>query len=158
MRHKRHSPAKRLFEGGRYNNYNPLSYTEAVGFPMFSFGTSESASGRGMKQPPRLTTLRPRVEMASQRLTPRPKTADPYYLTAEHKAWRAEVCRQAGWRCEAVEDGRRCEKSRANGDRMFADHIRERSDGGPDQGPGMCMCGAHHVLKTNRNRRGRHGL
>jgi 5-methylcytosine-specific restriction protein A len=111
-----------------------------------------------MKNPPRLSTLRPRVPMASQRLPRQPKVADSYYLTPEHKAWRLEVCRQAGWRCEAVEDGRRCTKSATNGDRLFADHIKERSDGGPDQGPGMALCGKHHTLKTNRSKRGRHGL
>jgi 5-methylcytosine-specific restriction enzyme A len=35
-----------------------------------------------------------------------------------------------------------------NGDRMFADHITERSDDGADNGPGMCLCGSHHTKKT----------
>jgi 5-methylcytosine-specific restriction enzyme A len=51
-----------------------------------------------------------------------------------------------------------CEKSAASGDRMFADHITERSDGGADDGPGMCLCGQHHTEKTNRQRAKRHGL
>jgi hypothetical protein len=59
------------------------------------------------KTPPRLTNLRPRVEMASQRIAPRPKQIDAYYSTPEHRAWRLAVCRRAGWQCEAIEDGLR---------------------------------------------------
>jgi len=99
-----------------------------------------------MKQP-RLTTLRPRVSMASQRISARPKTADPYYSTEQHRA-----CRAACWRCEWIDNGQRCEKSAANGDRMFADHIKERSNGGPYNGPGMCLCGAHqHRQDAEKN-------
>jgi 5-methylcytosine-specific restriction protein A len=101
---------------------------------------------------PRLTTLRPRVEMASSRLEPRERQVDSYYSTQQHREWRSAVYRQAGWQCEAIENGQRCDKSRANGDRMFADHIVERSDGGADLGPGMCLCGHHHTEKTNRER------
>jgi 5-methylcytosine-specific restriction protein A len=94
--------------------------------------------------------------MASQRLPRQPKVVDSYYLTPEHKAWRLAVCRQAGWQCEWVESGQRCTKSAASGDRMFADHIHERRDGGADMGKGACLCGAHHTAKTlrERNRRG----
>jgi len=82
---------------------------------------------------PRLTLLgNPRIGMASQRLAPRPKVSDPYYSTPEHRAWRLAVCRRAGWRCEWIDNGQRCEKSIATGDRMFADHIKERRDGGAD--------------------------
>jgi hypothetical protein len=35
---------------------------------------------------------------------------------------------------------------------LFADHVRERSDSGPDQGDGMCLCGRHHTIKTMRER------
>ncbi len=111
-----------------------------------------------MSKTPRLATLRPRVSMASPRIAPRPRQQDSYYSTPEHRAWRLTVCRAAGWQCEVLENGRRCEKSSASGHRMFADHIEERSDGGADQGPGMCLCGAHHTEKTNRERARRHGL
>jgi 5-methylcytosine-specific restriction enzyme A len=96
--------------------------------------------------------------MASQRIAPRPKIIDPYYATQEHRAWRIEVCRRAGWRCEWIDNGQRCTKSAANGDRMAADHIEERRDGGSDLGTGMCVCGKHHTIKTNRERAMRHGL
>ena len=62
---------------------------------------------RVMTKTPRLTTLRPRVEMATQRFEPRPKQIDQYYLTSRHREWRLAVCRRAGWRCEAIEYGRR---------------------------------------------------
>jgi 5-methylcytosine-specific restriction protein A len=97
---------------------------------------------------PRLTTLRPRVEMAPQRLAPRERQVDPYYSSVEHRAWRTAVYRQAGWRCEAMDNGVRCEASAARGDRMFADHTVERRDGGADQGEGKCLCGSHHSTKT----------
>jgi 5-methylcytosine-specific restriction enzyme A len=105
-----------------------------------------------MTKAPRLTTLRPRVAMASQRLTPRERQIDPYYSSAEHRAWRTTVYRRAGWRCEAMENGQRCEASAARGDRMFADHVIERRDGGADQGEGRCYCGSHHTSKTNDER------
>jgi 5-methylcytosine-specific restriction protein A len=101
---------------------------------------------------PRLTTLRSRVPTASSRIEARPRQVDAYYSTPEHRAWRLAVCRAAGWRCEAIENGQRCVKSAASGDRMFADHVAERSDGGPDHGLGMCICGQHHTEKTNRER------
>jgi len=43
---------------------------------------------------------------------------------------------------------------------MFADHIKELSDGGERfaLSNGQCLCGSHHTLKTNRERARRHGL
>jgi hypothetical protein len=37
---------------------------------------------------------------------------------------------------------------------MFADHIKERRDGGDPTDPnnGMCLCGSHHTIKTQRER------
>jgi 5-methylcytosine-specific restriction enzyme A len=105
-----------------------------------------------MTKMPRLSTLRPRVAMAPQRLAPRAKQVDAYYSTPEHRAWRLAVCKRAGWRCEAIENGVRCEASAARGDRMFSDHVRERRDGGADQGEGKCLCGSHHSTKTNQER------
>lgn len=77
------------------------------------------------------------------------KRADAELLTSEHRAWREEVLRRAGYRCEAIEGGRRCEKA-APAHRMFADHIRERRDGGAPLDPqnGRCVCGRHHTEKT----------
>lgn len=89
---------------------------------------------------------------------PPPKAADAELLTPEHKAWRLAVCRRAGWRCQWVENGKRCEASAANDNRMFADHIVERSDGGAlyDVNNGQCLCGSHHTRKTLQERTIRH--
>lgn len=78
-----------------------------------------------------------------------PKRADKELLTPEHKAWRLIVCRRAGWRCEWVESGQRCNKSAALGDRMVADHIIEREDGGAlyDPANGQCLCVQHNTKK-----------
>lgn len=83
---------------------------------------------------------------------PPPKEADAIYKSPEHLRWRAEVFRRAGGRCQA--EG--C--SRADGEtRMFADHIRELSDGGAPFDPdnGQLLCGRHHSLKTASERRRR---
>lgn len=80
---------------------------------------------------------------------PPPKRADAELLTEQHKTWRKAVLARAGYRCEHVERGRRCEKA-APRHRMFADHIVERRDGGAPLDPsnGQCLCGAHHTAKT----------
>lgn len=80
---------------------------------------------------------------------PPPKQADAELLTQEHRAWRAQVLRNAGYRCQWVKNGRRCSKA-APDHRMFADHIKERTDGGDPLDPvnGQCLCGSHHTRKT----------
>jgi hypothetical protein len=85
----------------------------------------------------------------SRKLKPPPKTADPHYQSPEHIAWRNEVIRRAGGRCEAIDAGRRCERRRPQ-HRMFADHIVEKRDGGDllDPANGRCLCGSHHTTKT----------
>lgn len=62
-------------------------------------------------------------------LSSHPKRADPIYHLPEHDVWRAAVLRRAGYRCEAIEQGKRCPKA-APEHRLFADHILEVSDGG----------------------------
>jgi len=86
---------------------------------------------------------------------PAPKVADPELLSPEHRAWRATVLRRADYRCEAIDDGKRCEV-RAPA-RLFADHIRERKDGGAPLDPanGQCLCGSHHTIKTQAVRTAR---
>lgn len=83
------------------------------------------------------------------------KRADAELLTPEHKAWRIAVIKRAGWRCEAVENGQRCEVKHPA--RLFADHVQERKDGGAalDVGNGQCLCGRHHSLKTAQARAAR---
>jgi 5-methylcytosine-specific restriction endonuclease McrA len=82
------------------------------------------------------------------------KHALPYYLSTEHRQWRAAVMRRAHARCEAIEDGRRCER-RYPGVRLFVDHVIELRDGGSPHDPanGMVLCGKHHTLKTTQARR-----
>lgn len=100
----------------------------------------------------RLSTLRPRVAVLDTRAAkPAPKQVDPYYLSAEHKAWRAAVLRRARYACE------KC--GRAGHDvRLFADHIVEIRDGGAATDPanGQCLCGACHTRKTTAERAARH--
>jgi|SoimicMinimDraft_6_1059734.scaffolds.fasta_scaffold48529_1 5-methylcytosine-specific restriction enzyme A len=102
----------------------------------------------------RIKTLPPLVPKSNGRtVQPEAKRADPHYDTSAHRHWREQVVRDAGCRCEWVEDGSRCAKSAPN-HRMFADHIKERQDGGAPYDPanGQCLCGAHHSLKTARAR------
>jgi 5-methylcytosine-specific restriction enzyme A len=100
--------------------------------------------------PPLVKTLRSGV------IRQQAKKVDPLYVSSEHRAWRIAVCSRAAWQCEAVEDGRRCEKA-APANRMFADHIREVADEGDrfDPANGQCLCGRHHTLKTARARAAR---
>lgn len=108
----------------------------------------------------KIRTLAPLVPRSTGfTVKPPPKRADAELLTEDHKAWRAQVLRNAGYRCQWIENGRRCTKA-APEYRMFADHIRERMDGGDPLVPvnGQCLCGAHHTLKTGRERAKRLGL
>jgi hypothetical protein len=97
----------------------------------------------------KLKTLGPSVRtMDTRTVKPLPKRADPELLTPEHRAWRAEVLRRAGYRCEQIERGKRCEVREPA--RLFADHVVERRDGGAPLDPanGRCLCGSHHTRKT----------
>jgi 5-methylcytosine-specific restriction protein A len=84
------------------------------------------------------------------------KQADPFYHSEEHRQFRETVLRNAGYRCEWIESGQRCTKASPQ-HRLFADHIRERQDGGHpfDPANGQCLCGAHHTLKTAQARASR---
>lgn len=84
---------------------------------------------------------------------PAPKMADAELLTAEHRAFRSAVLKRAGWRCEVVENGVRC-PNRHPRFKLYADHVRERQDGGDlfDPANGLCRCASHHTLKTNQER------
>ena len=98
----------------------------------------------------KIRTLAPLVPRSTGfTVKPPPKTADAELLTEDHKAWRSQVLRNAGYRCQWVENGRRCDKAVPD-HRMFADHIKERRDGGNPLDPanGQCLCGPHHTRKT----------
>ena len=98
----------------------------------------------------KLHSMRSSIRVLDTRsVKPQPKQADAELQTAEYRLWRDEVYRRAGYRCEAIDSGRRCTKA-APSHRMFADHIVERRDGGAllDAANGQCLCGSHHALKT----------
>jgi hypothetical protein len=98
----------------------------------------------------KIKTLAPAVRTIDTRTVKvAPKMADAELQTAAHRDWRRQVLRNAGYRCEAVENGVRCTKA-APQHRMFADHIVERRDGGAPLDPrnGQCLCGSHHTSKT----------
>jgi hypothetical protein len=64
--------------------------------------------------------------MASQRLTPRPKTAAPIYGSPEWRSLIAGIIRERGRRCEDP----KCKTPGRTGMRVFGDHIRELGDDG----------------------------
>lgn len=109
----------------------------------------------------KLRTLQSRVLARDLRkVKVAPKRADPELQTPEHRAWSLAVRNRAGWRCEWVEDGKRCTRSKANGDQMLADHIVERKDGGDPLDPknGQCLCNPHNTSKGIRARAARMGV
>ncbi len=104
-----------------------------------------------MTKAPRLTTLRPRVPMASQRLTPTPKTTEPVYRSREWKALIAGIIRIRGRRCE---DPRCATPNHAAGQRVYGDHIIELQDSGALLDPSnvMLRCAPCHGRKTEAER------
>lgn len=105
---------------------------------------------RGSRAMTRLRNISPHIQSIDTRTArPEPKRADAELLTPEHRDWRVAVMQRAGWRCEAIDHGVRCDK-RSPGHRLFADHVVERKDGGPAHDPlnGQALCGAHHQAKT----------
>ena len=117
----------------------------------------------------KLRTLAPRVRTLDTRTAkppPNPLTeirrrlqpSDPFYHSKEFLAWRSKVIARAKGRCEATDHGFRCTKAQPR-DRMFADHVVARADGGEpfDLANGQCLCGSHHVRKTHAEKRKRLG-
>jgi 5-methylcytosine-specific restriction enzyme A len=103
---------------------------------------------------PRLTTLRPRVEMASQRLTPSPKVADPIYQTPAWRTLIAAIIEQRGRRCEDP----KCKTPGRTGMRVFGDHIKELKDGGALLDPrNISGFGAAHATRQRRSPNARRG-
>jgi 5-methylcytosine-specific restriction protein A len=98
-----------------------------------------------------VATLPPRIALASQRVRPPKKTADPVYWSPEWRNLMARIIAQRGRRCE------KCGTfSDENGApiRIFGDHIVELKDGGPLLDPSnvMLLCGSCHTAKSNRER------
>jgi hypothetical protein len=97
----------------------------------------------------RIPTLGSRIAtLDTRKAKPLPKKADPHYQTAEHEEWAEFVKKRAGYRCEHVDDGRRCWRSAEKGYRMYADHIKDikdRPDLALDRDNGRCACSSHNV-------------
>jgi len=85
----------------------------------------------------------------TRKVKPPEKKADPELLTQAHGQWAVEVKRKAGWQCEWVKNGRRCQVRHPEA--LYADHIIEREDDPSkalDPDNGRCLCSSHHGLKT----------
>jgi hypothetical protein len=97
--------------------------------------------------------LRPSTSFKVQ---PPAKRADPFYASPEHVAWRTDVIAAARGLCQ---DDQHQGANPPRG-RLFADHIKERKDGGApfDRANGMARCGSCHTRKTMATRATRLGL
>lgn len=101
---------------------------------------------------PRLRNLPPLLAALDTRVArPPAKTADPHYLTPEHRAWREAVLQRAGGRCQALD----C--TTPGHGRLIADHIVELRDGGAalDLRNGQALCLPCHTRKTIAERAAR---
>lgn len=89
----------------------------------------------------RIPVLKSSIPIARGGLSvPAPQRDNSAYKTAEHKAWSVKVKAHAGLACQ------RCGRS---GVRLYADHIKEISDGGTwDLSNGQALCGSCHTIKT----------
>jgi 5-methylcytosine-specific restriction enzyme A len=99
---------------------------------------------------PKIRTLTPLVRTLDTRtIRPPQKVKEAIYDTPQFRAWRAQVVARAGGRCEAEDNGRRCNKAQP-AHRMYSDHIVELRDGGHpfDLNNGQCLCAVHHEKKT----------
>lgn len=96
--------------------------------------------------------VKPRVATLDTRSAkPPPKEVDPFYLTPEHQAWRAEVIARAHGYCQDTQ----CKTPNRKPSRLFADHVIERRDDPSkhlDPNNGRAVCGSCHSRKTARER------
>lgn len=97
----------------------------------------------------KLTSMAPRVGGLEPRLRLAPKVAEPFYSTREWRALAASCKRAAGYRCQRPGCG--------SSDRLIADHIVERKDGGADLDRRNIevLCGTCHARKTAEARQRR---
>lgn len=101
-----------------------------------------------MKAPSRVKMMPSRIAIADMRTAkPAPKEVDPHYSSQAHRDWREAVKARACGMCEWPGCG-------ISERRMYADHIKERSDGGAefDLANGQCLCASHHTQKTMQER------
>lgn len=113
--------------------------------------------------------MAPRVRMMSSRLTARDtrkikprdgesrsnKRVDPFYISPEWKVLRAQIIKERNWRCEDPN----CETPRGPWKQIYADHIKERHDGGAalDRRNILLRCGVCHGRKTRDQKAKRAG-
>jgi 5-methylcytosine-specific restriction protein A len=92
----------------------------------------------------RLKSMAPRLAAMAPRLAPPPKVAEGFYQSKEWRALVARIKRERGPWCQ------RC----GSGNRVIADHIVERKDGGAELDPNNIelLCAAHHNEKTAKAR------
>ena len=95
----------------------------------------------------KLTSLGPMVRPLQDRVKAPPKIADQFYLSPEWRKLVSRVKRKRGAFCQ------RCDSS----DRVIADHIVERRDGGADLDENNIelLCFTHHQQKTAQARKHR---
>ena len=88
----------------------------------------------------RLTALPSRLGSMPPKLKAAPKIAEGFYQSSEWRKLVARIKRQRGAWCQ------RCGST----DRLIADHIVERKDGGAelDENNIELLCAAHHNAKT----------
>jgi cytochrome c553 len=100
----------------------------------------------------KLRMLPPLVRSLAPHFKPAPKRAEPFYVSPEWRAFRAEIEKQRGRRCEDPE----CKAPHAPGPR-YLDHVKERKDGGADFDPGNVLfrCATCHGRKTEEARQAR---
>lgn len=82
---------------------------------------------------------------------PANKHVDPFYATAEWRAFQRTIVAERGRICEDP----RCDgRTHRPGMRVFADHVQELKDGGAPFDPAniMLRCGASHSRKTAKAR------
>lgn len=93
---------------------------------------------------PRVATMVPRVGMA-------PKVAESFYQSKEWRDLVRSIRRERGYRCQRPG----CRST----ERIIADHIVERKDGGAplDRRNIELLCFTHHQQKTAAARRSRAG-
>lgn len=101
-----------------------------------------------------LKMIKAQTSMMRGRLKPPVKLADPFYLTHDWKVFAVDIKRQRGFKCESCGGDFTHRRNK-----LIADHIVERKDGGADFDPLniQCICIYCHNSKTAKARAEREG-
>jgi hypothetical protein len=93
--------------------------------------------------------------LAPTDITRSSKRADSFYLSPEWKAFRNQLIKERGWRCE----DHKCETPRGPWKQIYGDHIVEIADGGArfDRANVLLRCGGCHGRKTRDEKAKRAG-